>query len=312
MLDADLDWRNDLNGGFELAKCRGGYDAKPPESVFRSEDWVMELKLDGIRKTVQFGRTKNWLVSRSKHNKLKGVAVSNVERFVSSCTEVPWLSGMIQETLAGTMLDGELVVDTSEHQVVGATMVGHLASAEPDKLKYVAFDVLFWKGVDVRGLSWEMRRTHLLEVVAALAHPKIEASKPVLVSKKLAEKWFAEGAEGVILKDRRTKYLPRVQANWWKYKAETPVDGVVIDVSEGTAGGSPTKGIKAKPTGKACRFKVALWKDGKLTEVGWVGNLPVDVQADGLSDFKTKYYGRVVEFTASGWDGRWFGFCRFK
>lgn len=308
-MNHDDDLRNALD--IELAKPRGGYDDKPPDACF-SGGWIQELKLDGYRKTLQFGETKNWLASRSRHNKMKGVAVSKKTPFISSCTEVPWLSGLIRKELAGTVLDGELVVDTSEHAVVGATMVGHLAVESPEKLKYSVFDVLFCKGEDLRAWPLMSRRDLLTKIVTGLGVPKIQMVQGMPASRLDAERLFAEGAEGVVLKSLSSKYLPRHGCGWWKWKAEISVDAVIIGVSEAKAGGSPKNGIKPKPTGKASMFKVAMFKDGKLTPVGWAGALPEAVAESGLSEFKEKFLGRVIEFTASGFDGRWFGFGRFR
>lgn len=306
-LSPDLDWRNALN--VEVARPRGGYDDEPPDACFTFE-YAMENKLDGIRKTWALGLTKNWLVGRNRHDKTKGVEKSSKKPFVSTCEGVPWLTGLRRPALAGTMLDGELVVDEREHGVVGATMVGHLESADPDKLKYVAFDILFCRGIDVRGKSWDERRHLLEEIVAMLAHPKIECSKVFPADRGIAKGWFEAGAEGVVLKPCSTPYLPGRGSKWWKYKASKTTDGFVVGVSEASDGGSPKNGVKPRKNGKASRFKMALMRDGKPVEIGWCGDLPEDAVEEGFKN-PSKFFGRVIEMKMSGWDGRFGGWLRF-
>lgn len=307
-LPVDEDWRNRMQ--IEVARPRGGYDDQPREECFTGA-WVMESKFDGIRKTAQFGESKCWLVSRNRHGKTKGVEHSRALGFVGSSELVPWLTTGLRGRHAGTMLDGELAVDEQAHKVVGATMVGHLEVADPDKLKYVAFDVLFFRGRDVRQHPWQKRRAILEQVIKEMGSPKVEASKLYMADKILAQAWFEAGAEGAILKPRDTAYLPGRASRWWKYKAAKTVDVFVNGVSEATSGGSPKNGVKPKPNGKASRFKVGLMRDGKPVDVGWCGDLPPEAIERGLQHLP-EFYGRVIEMKTSGWDGRWFGWGRFK
>lgn len=309
-LEPDADWRNALN--VEVAKPRGGYEDKPPDSCFGPE-WVQEPKLDGIRKTFQLGLTKNWLVSRSRHDKLKGVAVASKRPFIASSEDVPWLTGLRIRGAASTMLDGELVADTRESSVGGATFVGHLESAEPDKLKYVAFDVLFLRGQDMRQLPLALRRQALERLVAdEIKHPKVEVIPQFPASRALGERWFAAGMEGAILKSVNSQYLPRHGCGWWKWKAETPCDAFVIGFSEAKSGGSPKAGIKPQPNGKIAVLFVAMMKEGKPEKVAHVMHLPEEIAAGVGIKGASSLIGKVVEFTASGFDGRWWGWARFK
>lgn len=307
--DTDLDWRNVFN--IEVARPRGGYDDQPPSTCFTG-DWIMENKLDGERKTLQFGVYKSWLVSRNRHDKTKGVAASSAKPFVATCEDVPWLTKDVRRLdLAGTMLDGELSVDTRVHKVVGATMVGHLAVAAPEKLKFMAFDILFFRGWDVRGLPWEERRKFLLRVVKELDHDKIEATKVWPADKEQAMAWFEAGAEGVVLKPRSTPYVKNRGSKWWKFKASITTDAFVMSMTEAKSGGSPKNGIKPMLNGKLATLFVGMMRDGEAVRVAAVNHLPEDVQALGVDRGKT-LVGRVVEFKASGFDGRWFGWARFE
>lgn len=305
--DWDLDARNAMN--IEVARPKGGYEEDLPDGLFDQVGWVCEPKLDGERKTLQFGKTKNWLVSRNRRDKLKGVNAAG--EFCTSSESVPWLTKkLVQADLAGTIIDGELVVGAGE--VDSSTMVAHFIAESPNKLKFVMFDVLFVCGKDVRGASLEKRRELLTKLVKELDCDKIELIQQFPLDRVKVRACFDEGMEGVVLKNLNAPYLPRVASGWLKWKADKTVDAVIVDVSEAKSGGSPKNGVKPKPNGKAARFKMALVRDGKMIDVGWMSNLDESDQQDGLKRFASGYMGKVAEITVSGWDGRWFRWMRFK
>ena len=88
------------------------------------------------------------------------------------------------------------------------------------------------------------------------------------------------------------------------------VDAFVVGVTEASDGGSGITGTKPIKNGLAASFAVAMYKDGKVVEVGKMSNLPVDAEMYGWQKFPI-YNLRVAEMQVSGWNGKEFRFPRF-
>ena len=305
--DWDKDIRNELD--IELARCKGGYTDELPDKVYMG-GWVLQLKLDGIRISLQFGKTRNWLVSRNREDKLKGVdkagafcAKEGIEPFAS----------LIRKDLEGTMLDGELVWPGH-----GAPEVLSLAArSDPKNLHYVVFDCLFYKGKDLREKPYAERLVYVKRAVEDLGSPQIEAIKCLSATRKSLQELWDSGEEGGVFAELKAAY--KASCSRYKAKAEVTVDGFIMAVSQAKAGGSPKNGVKPQPNGKAAMFLIGMYDEaGKAREVGWCKIIDDDVAEDGYSEFDTRYKGRVIRMTASGWDGerfrwlRWAGFHEDK
>lgn len=305
--DWDKDIRNVLD--IELARCKGGYTDELPAKVFMG-GWTLQLKLDGIRISMQLGKTRNWLVSRNREDKLKGVAVAG-----AYCVKdgIEPFASLIHKDLEGTMLDGELVWPGH-----GAPEVLSLAArSDPKNLKYVVFDVLFYKGQDIREKPYAERLVFLKRAVQDLDHQQIEGIKCLSATQKSLDGLWASGEEGGVFAELKAPY--KASCSRYKAKAQVTVDGFIMAVSQAKTGGSPKNGVKPQPNGKAAMFLMGMYDAaGKAREVGWCKITDADVAEDGYSEFDTRYKSKVIRMTASGWDGerfrwlRWAGFHEDK
>ena len=310
--DWDKDIRNVLD--IELARCKGGYTDELPAKVFMG-GWTLQLKLDGIRISMQLGKTRNWLVSRNREDKLKGVAVAG-----AYCVKdgIEPFASLIHKDLEGTMLDGELVWPGH-----GAPEVLSLAArSDPKNLKYVVFDVLFYKGQDIREKPYAERLVFLKRAVQDLDHPQIEGIKCLSATQKSLDGLWASGEEGGVFAELKAAY--KASCSRYKAKAEQTCDAFVIGMSEGRSGGSPKNGVKPKPNGEVATLTVAMMKSGAVFEVGKM-SFPTEeelgqkeLELPDLTELwqnKAAYLNRVVEMSGSGWDGkrwRWLRFRRFR
>ena len=96
--------------------------------------YVMEIKLDGHRRLM--GRDVAWSRIGKDHSH-------------------PDIQSQIPE---GWLFDGEIVpVDCD----ASSNVVSHYLSECPEKLKFVAFDVLWTAGQDIQGQDWAFRRAVL-------------------------------------------------------------------------------------------------------------------------------------------------------
>lgn len=310
MNDTQIDVEQDLRNALEIDvhRCKGGANEPVPDEVFMGS-WTLQLKLDGIRLTVQLGKTKNHLVSRNRHNKLKGVAAAG--GFVTY--EVDPFSKLIHPDLAGTMLDGELMLPGQP----AAKVLSLETRAHPERLRYVVFDCLFYEGIDVRQKSYGERLQMARMAMQKVNHPQIEMVKSWQATRENLKKLWESGEEGGVFAKMTAKYGESCTRD--KAKSRVDIDGFIIAVTEGRHKGSPKAGIKPVPNGKAALFQIGMYDQaGKIYEVGYCAALPDEVQDDGLKDFASKYKDKVIRMTASGWDGaqfrwiRWAGFHEDK
>lgn len=284
----------------EMAKCRGGYEDQPPDTVYGG-GWAVQPKLDGIRKSCQIGKKKVWLVSRSREDKLKGVEAAGDFVGRSNWGWVPDLLGLGEE---GTMLDGELC-SLKE----GVRQAMHYWSEAPGKLHYVVFDCLFRHGKDVRHEPYTVRFEQAAQAVKKLAYRNVILIESVVATEKAELAFVRRGEEGVIFTAFDGMYGDRKKR--WKKKAQNPLDVVVTGCSEKMNGGSPKAGIKAKPTGRPAAAQVGMWVKGRLITVGWMMNLTDEDKALTMEQFNRKYTGKVARAVCSKWDGDGFTWVRF-
>lgn len=306
----DVDIRNTLD--VELTRAVGGYvDELPSECWVERGAWVQEMKEDGYRESFQLGKTVNFIMGRNRHGKTKGVEASEKNPFVGY--SVPWMDAIRLPEFDGTLLDGELIWPGH-----GSAEVSSAIAASPDELEYVVFDCLFFGGEDIRGCSLDQRQELARETVTSIRKKywhQVGANQTRFVEQRpndrsIYDEWIAGGIEGTILKRCDSKYYEA--GRWRKAKAKVTVDAIIINYIQQKAGGSPTKGIKPKPTGRATGFMVGLKRGKKIVPVGWMRGIPKADKDDGMRLFKEKYKGRVVEMIVSGWDGSRFRWGKFE
>jgi hypothetical protein len=85
------------------------------------------------------------------------------------------------------------------------------------QLRFVAFDLPFLVGVDLRLLSWTERRNRL-ELLARAFQPPYELSPLVDASRALAAEMADGRLEGIVLKDRTSTYSDGSRRGWSKVK----------------------------------------------------------------------------------------------
>lgn len=164
--------------------------------------------------------------------------------------------------LDGTILDGEL-------------FQGRL----------IVFDIPFHNGQDLRQQPLRARREVLKQVVAQMANPLVELIQSWSGIDLLAK--FLEvtgaGGEGLIIKDANAAY----GVNWGKLKKSYDVSVVITGFTEGL------KSLK----GLIGSFKLSVWKNGKLVEVG---NAKCEDNAQHLAVTANRaaYLGKVIDVFA--------------
>jgi len=138
----------------------------------------------------------------------------------------------------GIVLDGEIIPSVDKKPLPFAllqTRIGrknvtkkHLQDAP---IAFFAYDILEYKGEDIREWALEKRRSLLEDIVTKLDHPVLFLSPVINFSSweqlaAIRESSREMGAEGIMLKRRSSTYqVGRKVGDWWKWK----IDPLVID-----------------------------------------------------------------------------------
>ena len=176
--------------------------AKAVADLPEGADWCYEIKLDGYRALAIKDRRDVHLLSR-RNNALNA-------RF-------PAIAAALHTLEDGLIVDGEIVALDAEGRP-SFNLLQHHKESSPAVVFYL-FDLLAYRGRDVRGLPLRQRRELLNEVFAS-------ASEPVRVSKflyappgDLVRAVQAQGLEGIVAKRSESLYESRERSgNWVKYR----------------------------------------------------------------------------------------------
>jgi bifunctional non-homologous end joining protein LigD len=219
--------------GAEAAERPGGpLQARPGE-------WLLELKLDGLRCLAVRNGTDIKLYSRNR--------LLYNQRF-----------GEIARSLASLpvdnfVLDGEIVAMVGGRPDFSALQEG---KGEP---MYMVFDLLWLLGRDIRGLPIDQRKQLLEKSVPESSHVKV--LKPLAGEPRaLLEKACRDGWEGLVAKRSGSPYRAGRSRDWLKLKCVCRQELVV-------GGFTAPKGSRAG----FGALLVGYWQGGRLLYAGKVG-----------------------------------------
>jgi len=222
---------------------------KPP----RGDQWLYEVKWDGIRAIAYLDREEVRITSRS------GL---RCER------QYPELAVMPHQVAAQqAILDGEIAVldekGVSRFHLIQPRIanadpnsIAHLARSTP--VVYFAFDLLYLDGYDLRGVSLAQRRELLQTVVTPGGVLRVSDVFPG-AGEHLLEAARALGLEGVVAKHASSSYESRRSREWVKIK--------IVGEQEFVIGGFTA------PQGDRDFFGALVLGLYDAGELRWVGNV---------------------------------------
>lgn len=244
-----------------------------------STDWIAEPKLDGGR----------YMLYMDDDGKVNFFSRRDFPR-IDKAANVPHFA-MRYPGLEGTILDGEILRPN-------ATKLGDttgIMNSLPAKaiarqkvegwLRYNVFDILAYKGQDVRTKPLRERRVYLEAAVAEMANEHVVVVPQYTGEEKqeLFDRIVRAGGEGTVLKNLGSSY----GVNWVKNKK-------VADFSVIISGFKPGNG---KYAGSLGAVAVSVYQDGKLVEVGFASGM-TDAERDHIWKNQASYLGRVIDVTA--------------
>ncbi len=237
-------WSPDLNTFDELLHAEGDSDPSKPYPFYLAyplegevsdlgdpEEWFAERKWDGIRGQVIVRNRELFVWSRG-------------EELVTD--KYPEYSVMLNLLPDGTVLDGEILPFKDNkpmpfsflqtrigRKTLSAKLLREVAVA------FVAYDVLEWRGGDIR--TWPLHeRRRILEEVCSVQSTVLRLSPLVtfdtwetLTRERARSREFL--SEGIMLKRKESIYRNgRRRGDWWKWKIDPfTVDAVMIYAMRG-------------------------------------------------------------------------------
>ena len=177
--------------------------AKPVKELPAGPNWLYELKLDGYRVLVVKERGVVTLFSR------RGNILTNA---------FPHIAGSFSFLTDNTILDGELVVLDESGKPSFAALQKH--KFRPEALHFYAFDLIAYKGKDLRKLSLIDRRTLLEKSALTRMREPVRLSSVFPTSpSQLVAAARKSGLEGVVAKRGDSRYESGERSGAWvKYK----------------------------------------------------------------------------------------------
>lgn len=144
-------------------------------------------------------------------------------------TSVPYLLNELSAifpdstVVDGEIIDGEDIVHGWNNvQTICSSQTPHVPTTNSPCLKYVIFDILYYRGKDVRNLSWNQRRDILEECFTS-----IDNNSNLMISSIYApqKEWYDDiikkGYEGIVIKRKNSPYVGGRSGAWNKIKPQT-------------------------------------------------------------------------------------------
>ncbi|TBE54496.1 non-homologous end-joining DNA ligase [Rhizobium beringeri] len=230
-----------------IEPCLALLKARPP----KGDDWVYEIKWDGYRLSVHVEPTRIRILTRGGHDW--------TDRFPAIKQAALWLP------VGTAILDGEAVVldeqGRSDFSLLQQSLGGRGGKKSSSDAVFMAFDLLYFDGHDLRNSELDMRRHLLEDLVPAGELGDIRLSEEIEADgDQLLASACELGLEGIIAKQRRAPYRSGRGGDWVKIKCIQSDGFAIVGYEKSTAS-----------FGGIGRLLLAARKGSDLVYVGGVG-----------------------------------------
>ncbi|TAV76217.1 non-homologous end-joining DNA ligase [Rhizobium leguminosarum] len=205
-----------------IEPCLALLKSKPP----KGDDWVYEIKWDGYRMSVHIEPTGIRILTRSGHDW--------THRFPAIQQAALWLP------VGSAILDGEAVVldeqGRSDFGLLQQSLGGRGGKKTSSDAIFMAFDLLYFDGHDLRNSELSMRRHLLNDLVPAGDQRDIRLSEEIEADgDQLLASACEHGLEGIIAKRRDAPYRSGRLGDWLKIKCVQSDSFFVVGYEKSTA-----------------------------------------------------------------------------
>jgi DNA ligase D-like protein (predicted ligase) len=202
---------------------------EPPEG----DDWIHELKFDGYRTQIVIAGGRARLFTRNGHDwTLKYLPLAEAAERI--------------QVGSGAVIDGEVIVADAEGKPDSRALKPTIRTA-PERLVYIAFDLLHLDGHDFRDLPLQRRRL-LLRAMLKPEHEPIRFSQSFEdASTEILDAIEQMGLEGMVSKRLGSRYRSGRMIDWMKTKCFAEAEFGIIGVQR--EGGEPAMALMADETG---------------------------------------------------------------
>ncbi len=198
-----------------------------------SANWLAEWKWDGIRGQLIKRKDTAFLWSRGEE--------LITEKF-------PELNQLFTYLPNGIVLDGEIVAAIHDKPLPFSLLQTRIGRKHISKkilsdapVRFFAYDILEYRGEDIRQYSLENRRKILESLVTSLNVHTLFISPSISFThwqelKQIHLQSRANSAEGFMLKKKKSPYyMGRKKGDWWKWKVDPyTIDAVLIYAQKGS------------------------------------------------------------------------------
>ncbi|MEH7837199.1 non-homologous end-joining DNA ligase [Rhizobium laguerreae] len=230
-----------------IEPCLALLKARPP----KGNDWVYEIKWDGYRLSVHVEPTGIRILTRGGHDW--------TDRFPAIKQAALWLP------VGTAILDGEAVVldeqGRSDFGLLQQSLGGRGGKKSSSDAIFMAFDLLYFDGHDLRKSELDERRRLLEDLVPAGEQGDIRLSEQIEADgDQLLASACELDLEGIIAKQLRAPYRSGRGGEWLKIKCIQSDGFVIVGYEKSTAS-----------FGGIGRLLLAARKGSDLVYVGGVG-----------------------------------------
>jgi DNA ligase D-like protein (predicted ligase) len=238
---------------------------------FDSDDYLFEVKWDGIRALAFFG---------------PGLARLQGRKLTDTTDRYPEIVEGLRALEGEGILDGEIVVLDDEGRpdfqrvLVREQTRGERAAREKSRAHpavYIAFDLLYRDGEWLLDRPLAERRRLLSELLVKPPSPLVESAFVTGRGTALFEETKARDLEGIFAKRLDSRYLPgqRTQ-DWRKMKVRRKVDAVLVGL------------VRERGAKRIKSLVLASPREGKLV---WIGNAGSGIDQSTLESLETALEG---------------------
>ncbi|MBY2996736.1 ATP-dependent DNA ligase [Rhizobium leguminosarum] len=259
-----------------IEPCLALLRAKPP----KGDDWVYEIKWDGYRLSVHIEPTGIRILTRGGHDW--------THRFPAIKQAALWLP------VGTAILDGEAVIldeqGRSDFGLLQQSLGDRGGKKSSSDAIFMAFDLLYFDGHDLRNSELDMRRHLLEDLVPAGEQGDIRLSEEIEADgDQLLASACEHGLEGIIAKRRNAPYRSGRLGDWLKIKCVQSDSFFIVGYERSTAARR-----------QIASLLLAARKDDGLVYVGSVGTGFKESDVSELRDMMDKIIRKTPPLRYTG------------